>query len=85
MIDNDLTKISFANKDDIWLNKNPVVRTHETESIDSVLTDIDVINRKIEQRFDVLLKNKYNNYTLYIAQNLRDDLKKALKNLKLGR
>ena len=63
----------------------PVIRTHEQETIDSVLTDIDVINRKIEQRFDVLLKNKYNNYTLYIAQNLRDDLKKALKNLKLGR
>ena len=67
------------------ITNTPVVRTHETETIDAVLTDIEVINRKIEQRFDVLLKNKYNNYTLYIAQNLRDDLKKALKNLKLGR
>lgn len=85
MIDNDITKNSFAYKDDIWLNKTPVIRTHEEENIDSVLTDIDIINRKIEQRLDVILKNKNSSYTLYIAQNLRDDLKKTLKNLKLGR
>lgn len=84
MIDNDITKNSFAHKDDIWLNKNPVIRTHETETLDNLLTDIDIINRKIEQRLDVLLK-KNNEYTLYVVQNLRDDLKKALKNLKLGR
>jgi hypothetical protein len=52
--------------------------------INSLLHEIDLINKRIDTRLDTVTMNG-TEYTVYVLENLRDDLKKALKNLKKGR
>lgn len=69
---------------DMTATETIVKNSNVLTEINDLLHEIDLINKRIDTRLDTVTMNG-TEYTVYVLENLRDDLKRALKNLKKGR
>lgn len=75
-----MTAVSYENNIPIDLDNIPP----NVVKINTLLDDVDSLIDRINSRVNVV-SVKSTDYTVYILENLKDDLRIALKNLKLGK